>query len=205
MDRVGHIHAVAPKRVIGLATKKNSLIRSWHRGGAEPLFSQQRQGFVVECDRHKRRGAAGQSPVTLGPGVFALDQVKDGAGAVAPHLRGPAMHGSGKAAADDQKAVLVARNDRFDDCLGGNRLGTAKGDQDTSLIGDAYRDGPSLEPLGRLDHEGKADGAGSLQGFLLGSGDLLARQRKSRRSQDPAGCMLGGSDKICDRQGSGRL
>ena len=109
--------------------------------------------------------------------VRDLDELADGPHAVAGHAGGDALRHRRQPAADDQAAVVVARDVALDDDVPRAALAQRlrEGRPHVGFVAQVQGDAPAVVAVQRLDHARVAEAPGGGDGLVLGRHHLRAR------------------------------
>ncbi len=136
-------------------------------------------------------------------GVGQLDEVLDGALAVADDVGGHPLGDGGEPAVDDQAAVVAPGDVGLDDhpAAPGLVLGDRERRADVVGVLEVQADAAAVVAVERLDHDRVADAVGDGGRLVGGAHGLLLGHRQPGRAEQPGGEVLVGGDVDGDRAG----
>ena len=135
--------------------------------------------------------------------VGDVDQLADRVLAVAGHRRGDALGDGRDLAADDQAAIVVARDVALDHDVARPALGQRAVERgaDGLLRAQVEVDAPAVVAVERLDHARVAEPLGHRHRAVLGVDDVRPRDRQPGRVEQPVGEALVRRDVDADGRG----
>ncbi len=171
-----------------------------HAVGREALIGEDGLGALVQPDLREHLLVADAAP---GIGVGDLDQLPDRGRSVAGHACRYPLGDGRQVAADDQAAVVVARDVRLDDDVPGPALAEGDGERraDVRLVADVEHDAPAVVAVERLEDARVAETTRGAHRLVLGLDHLGPRHGQTRGVEQPVGQLLVGRD--VDRDAAG--
>ena len=125
-----------------------------HGAGPQPAAGQVADGRVVQRDPGQLAGVAVTAP---GIGIGLVDELPDGAGAIAGDRGRPELGGGHHPAVDDEYAVVQAGDERLHDHRRVRGAGLRVGRLGRGRCGDADGDTGAVASVSRLDHYWSAE------------------------------------------------
>ncbi len=187
VDDVGDVDRGAAGREVGGGAQVDDLALGRDGVLVVALLGQHALGLVVELEPGQHLLVADAAARVL---VDDLDQLLDGALAVADDVAGHALGGGDQLAVDHQQAMVEALEEALDQHGAAVLAGGGEGRLDLLLVHQADADAAAVIGVERLDHDREADAAGG-RGRVLGVVDhALLGHRQAEVAQEPDGLLL---------------
>ena len=202
MHVVGDVGGGAARRQVSVVTQDDALASGGDRIGAQPILGKAGNGDVVEADLGERGGMAFASARIS---VDLVDQLLDGMHAVADNHRRFAPRGGDKLVADDQNAMVMARQIAFHQYVIADFVCRGVGRFDLFSGGEIDGDPLALIAVLWFDDDGNAlldaDFASGGPGVFDAAGRTADRYRNARGAQQFLGELLVLRDRFGDGAG----
>ena len=187
VDDVGHVDGRAAGREIGGGAQVHDLAHFGHGVLGVALLVEHALGLLVELEPGEHLLVAHAAPRVL---VHDLDQLLDGALAVADDMARHALGGRDQLAIDHQEAVVEALQEALDQDGPAVLAGRDERRLDLVLVHQPDGDTAAMVGVERLDHDRKADAARGRGRFLGVVDHALLGHRQAEIAQEADGLLL---------------